>query len=254
MVIKIFLKKLIPLIVAVVMAVTFTGCFDLGDFENEEDYYEAFGDVKLVYQDHESLIKDINTSDYSVEDYFYNANTGNDFTYGNPDDDIPDEGKDIPQLAYLYMAIPMDKSLNIDSFALFFNSTVTGGLKIEFYLVDDLPGGGGFDNVKIFGDPEYREVLDGDGKPLLDKDGKPILEPVLYDDPSADDMIAKANVYLDAGVWNSVLLEEFDGDDVVTVNESQYLLLKFVNNGGYKAEEDLVMPFRTTNLLVRAVA
>lgn len=254
MLIKIFLKKVIPLIVAVVMAVTLTGCFDLGDFESEEDYYNSFGDVRLVYQNPESTDKDVDTEDYSVRDYFYNGNTGNDFEYGDPDDDESDEGKDIPSLPYVYMALPIEDDVEIDSIALFFKSSVSGLLKIELYLVDVLPNDGDFTNVKLFGDPERQKKLDENGDPVLDEEGNPILEPVVYDDPSQEKLVASENVYLNAEVWDSMLVDRFAGENTLQVKDKQFILLKFVNNGGFKAEDDLSIPFKTTNLLVRAVS
>lgn len=251
---KIFLKRVFPLIVAVLTAVTFTGCFDLGEFESEEDYYNSFGDVRLVYQNPESTDKDVKTCDYSVRDYFYNSKTGNDFEYGDPDDDQPDEGKDIPSLPYVYMALPIKDDFVLDSIALYFKSSVKGLLKIELYLVDTLPSGGNFTNVKLFGDPERQEKLDENGDPVLDEEGNPVLEPVVYDDPSQEKLIASESVYLNAEVWDSMLVDRFADANTLQVKDNQFILLKFVNNGGFKAEDDLSIPFKTTNLLVRAVS
>jgi hypothetical protein len=123
--IKIFLKRLVSISVSAILAVTLVGCFDLGDYSDEAAYYEAFGDVKLVYQNPTVVEKDVENEDYSIKDYFYNKNTGEDFAYGDPKDDDPDEGKDIPQLPYLYMAIPAERNLKIESLALYFNAQQT---------------------------------------------------------------------------------------------------------------------------------
>ena len=94
--IKIFLKKLVTIGVTAIFAFMLVGCFDLGIFEDEQTYYSVFGDVILVYQNPNVAEKDIENKDYSVKDYFYNKNTGENFGYGDPKDEESDEGKDIP--------------------------------------------------------------------------------------------------------------------------------------------------------------
>lgn len=242
--IKILLNKLVPFVVAVITAVTLTGCFDLGEFEDDEAYYEAFGDVKLVYQNSDSEEKDIRTKSYSVEDYFYNRNTGNDFSYGNPDDNLPDEGKDIPQLPYLYMAIPVEEDLSIESFALYFNATVSAAMSIVVYVVDELPDGGDFTGVRLFGDPEYQEKQD--------ENGETIEEPIVYSDPSEQFIVAESVARVSDGEWTSIVIDRWNGNRTVEVKDGQFILLRFVNNGWERAEGQQVCSFRTTNLLVRA--
>ena len=130
--IKIFLKKLVSISVAAILAAALVGCFDLGDFSDEADYYAAFGDVRLVYQNPNTKEKDVEKEDYSIQDYFYNKNTGEDFAYGDPKDEDPDEGKDIPQLSYVYMAIPVQRDMRVDSVALYFNALQTCSLEVFF--------------------------------------------------------------------------------------------------------------------------
>ena len=40
------------------------GCFELGEFETDEEYFEYFPSVKLIEKNESSR-------DYSVKDYFY---------------------------------------------------------------------------------------------------------------------------------------------------------------------------------------
>ena len=251
--IKIFLKKFITVSVAALWAVTLMGCFDLGEFEDEEDYYAAFDDVQLVYQDPESVEKDVESDDYSVKDYFYNKNTGEDFTYGDPKDDEPDEGKDIPQLPYVYMAIPVNRDLNVESMALYFNTTINCSFEVYFYVVDSLPDGGDFTNIRLLGEPEYQPKLDDDDKPMTDEFGNPILERIPYSDPSDSSLVGKATAQFIGGQWDSIMMEKWDKGNVAEIKESQYLLLRFVNNSGLNAT-GVSVSFRVTNLLIRAVS
>ena len=249
---KLFQKKLVSIGVAAVLAATAVGCFDLGEFSDEEAYYDAFGDVQLVYQNPSAAEKDVESEDYSIKDYFYNKNTGEDFTYGDPKDEEPDEGKDIPQLPYVYMVIPVEQDMKVESLALYFNALETCALDISFYVVDELPDGGDFTNVRIFGEPEYRQIFDDDGNPLYENN-EPLYEKIEYSDPDDSLLVGKTNIHLKEGDWVACVMENWSSGDVVEIKESQYLLLRFVNNCA--ADTDTIsVAFRVTNLLIRTVS
>ena len=252
--IKIFLKKLVSIGVAAIMAVTLVGCFDLGDFSDDATYYATFGDVRLVYQNPNATEKDIETKDYSIEDYFYNKNTGENFVYGNPKDEELDEGKDIPQLPYVYMAIPVEQDLNVDSMALYFNALQTCSLEIFFYVVDELPNGGVFTNVKLLGDPEYQQKLDEEGNPMTDENYEPIYEWIEYSDPDDSLMIASTTMRVKNGEWVSLVMNNWSSGKIAQIDAGQYLLLRFVNNSGANTGGNPSVAFRVTNLLIRAVS
>ena len=57
---------------------------------------------------------------------------------------------------------------------------------------------------------------------------------------------------LTGGEWDSILMEKWDNGSVIQIKESQYLLLRFVNNSGLNT--DIPVAFRVTNLLIRAVS
>ena len=247
--IKIFLKKFISIGVAAILSAASVGCFDLGGFSDDTEYYETFGDVRLVYQNPGVTDKDVETQDYSIQDYFYNKNTGEDFVYGDPKDEEPDDGKDIPQLLYTYMAIPVEQDLNIDSVALYFNALQTCALEVVFYVVDELPNGGKFTEIRLLGEPEYQQKLDDEGKPEMDENNQPILDKILYSDPDDESIVARSTVYVSENKWVALVME---ANNSIQVKGSQYLLLRFLNNCGAGTGENPSVAFRVTNLLVRA--
>ena len=278
--IKIFLKKLISISVAAILAVTLLGCFDLGDFSDEEAYYDSFGDVGLVYNSKSGENeKDIVKKDYDIEDYFYKDSFKADEETG--------EEKYTPQLPYVYMAIPVESDLNVESVALYFKAAQTCSLEVFFYVVDDLPD---FTNVRLLGDPEYQpetddegkpkykqkvdehgvpmvdtdgnpiyeQKVDEDGNPMFDEVGDPIYEPILqkveYSDPDDSFIVGKTMANLKEGKWVSLLMDTWNGGRFVEINAGQYLLLRFVNNSGANVEGNSPAQFRVTNLLIRAVS
>lgn len=251
--IKIFLKKLISIGVAAFLAAALVGCFDLGDFSDESAYYSAFGDVGLVFQNPEKEEKHVKKKEYSIKDYFYNKNTGNNYTYGDPKDEDPDEDKDIPQLPYVYMAIPVKQTLQVDSLALYFNATQTCSLDVFVYVVKELPDDGNFTKIRLWGEPEYKPKLDGD-KPMYDESGKPIQELIEYSDPDNSLISAKATVNVKEKEWVPLLVDTWEVGNVVEVKESQYILLRFINNSGLNDGEQPCVSFRVTNLLIRAIS
>jgi hypothetical protein len=127
-------------------------------------------------------------------------------------------------------------------------------LDISFYVVDDLPDGGSFTNIELLGDPEYHQELDEDGNPKTVENGNPIYteEKILYSDPSGDP-IATATAHVQEGEWVSLVVENWNSGNAVEIKESQYLLLRFVNNGALRADNTDVVEFRVTNLLIRAI-
>lgn len=243
--IKMFLKKLVSIGVAAVLAVTLAGCFDLGNFNDEAAYYAAFGDVKLVYQNPNAVKKDINNKDYSIKDYFYNKNTGNNFTYGDPKDEDPDEGKDIPQLPYVYMVIPVKEDLKMDSVSLYCNAQKTCSLDVFFYVVDDLPDGGDFTKIRLLGEPEYQQKLEN---------GQTIYEKIDYSDPEDSLIVARTTVYLKNKDWVSFTVNSWHKGNTLEMKKGQFMLLRFVNNSGANTTGSPSVAFRVTNLLIRAVS
>jgi hypothetical protein len=239
--IKIFLKKLAAIGAAAILSAAPAGCFDLGDFNEDSDYYAAFGEISLV---HSIDKKEAECKKYSIEDYFYNKNTGEDFSYGNPKDDEPDEEKDIPQLPYVYMAIPVLQDLSIDSLALYFNTVKSCRLEVVFYVVGDLPNDGDFSNIRLLDDPEYQKKPGDNGGIIYEK--------IEYSDPDESLIVAQTALQVQKGVWDSFTVNSWSSGNTVEVKKGQYLLLRFINNSGIYTGEDSLIEFRVTNLLIRA--
>ena len=233
--IKIFLKKLISISVAVILAVTLVACFDLGDFSDEDAYYKSFGDIRLVYATDE---KEVEHEEYSVSTYFYNENTGASFEY---DDEKTSAVESMEKLQYLYMSIPIKRDMNIESLALYFNGDKNVSVQVLVYLLseENLPDGGDFNNIRLLGDPEY---------PQEPNEGE---EPVTYSDPDDQFKVATTSVTTKKDQWVS-FMAQWNGESALTVENGQYLVLRFINNGGLNTTPETAVAFNTTNLLVRA--
>ena len=74
-----------------------------------------------------------------------------------------------------------------------------------------------------------------------------------YSDPDDSLLVGKTNTHLKEGDWVACVMENWSSGDVVEIKESQYLLLRFVNNCA--ADTDTIsVAFRVTNLLIRTVS
>lgn len=257
--IKNLFKKLFVLGVIISCVVTLSGCMDLGDFENEQDYYNSFGDVILVYEDTTTIDKNVCTKQYSVRDYFYNKNTSDNFSYGDPLDDESDANKDIPKLQYIYLALPIKKDFEIDSFALFMNTNEDVYVDINLYLVDTLPNNGTFSNIKVKGDMDYNYMVDEDGEFVLDEYGNKTFDydsPILYDDPSVENLVSSQSFYCAKDEWESFTIDNWETKEgregSLLVCAGQYLLIKIDNNSGDNPQVENLVSFKMTNMLVRA--
>ena len=116
---KVFNNHL-KLLFAFILILCLCGCYNLGDFEDEQDYFDTFKEVKLI-----SLEKTIEV--YSTEDYFYTEEGINDYEC------------DIPAKKYIYAAIKVEKDILLDDLSLSFYSDYTGDLYISVFLVDVIP-------------------------------------------------------------------------------------------------------------------
>lgn len=113
---------------AAILAIAACGCDDLGAYEDTDEYYAAFDDIVLI----DGITKDVD--EYSVEDYFYNKESRENFLVG-------EDGKysGVEHSEYVYMAIPFNKDIDMDTFAIYFQSLDDATVYINVYVVDALP-------------------------------------------------------------------------------------------------------------------
>ena len=135
----------ISLLLVATLAVAMSGCEDLGAYENKEEYYSAFGDIALISGS--SKVK----KEYSVEDYFYNEASREDFLMG---DDGSYNGVEYSD--YVYMAIPFESSINMDTFRV--NGTTQKSIEIKEgqYILLQIRNNSG---VRVF-DEDKRAFVD----------------------------------------------------------------------------------------------
>lgn len=254
------MRKKIPAAAAIALSCAMlfaaSGCFDLGEFEDEEEYYNSFGNVGLIAQ---SKTK----RDYSLENYFYNEESVNDFAGSIVDAD-----------EYIYFVLPIETNMKIDSFSLYLYSETADTLAYSLFLTDRIPSAifayddlpfetekDEYGNVKHDGNgnPIFVQKKDADGNPLFREDGSPVYVEIAYDDPPAENAAGTGSVSLKAGQWVSFTVETWSvsktqKEDAIVAAAGEYLLLRFENNGGGgRIAGRSKVSFRTTNLLIRAV-
>ena len=215
-------KKSYALAAVCIMAalwVALCGCDDLGDYTDVEEYYGTFGDIVLI----EGRTKEENS--YSVEEYFYNEASREDFLKG---EDGAYNG--IAHSYFVYMAIPFENSIEVDSFALYIQANSDLTLYINVYAVDKIPS-------------NWRPVTDGkpeDGTGDGADDGSDTegSDEEAYDDPAPETRLGEVIVHLKKDNWDSFAVESFiiDGQPKgsIKIEDGQYLLLQFRNNSGVR--------------------
>ena len=236
----------ISLLLVATLAVAMSGCEDLGAYEDTEEYYSAFGDIALISGS--SKVK----KEYSVEDYFYNEDSREDFLMG---DDGSYNGVEYSD--YVYMAIPFESSINMDTFALYLQSQQDVTVYINVFVTDEIPDAWKAIEDNVINSGESGEETENEEK--------------VYDDPNYETRIGEITVHLGNGKWNSFVLDTFRVNGTtqksIEIKEGQYILLQIRNNSGVRVfDEDkrafvdpqtgLELPkayITVTNLLIRAL-
>lgn len=245
-----FFSRIVLCILAI-PAIALCGCDDLGEYVDVDEYYASFGEVVLIDGITEK------SSPHLIEDDFYNKESRENFLV---DDNGEYHGADHGN--YVYMAIPLNKDLNVDSIALFLQSMededVT--LYINVYVTSSIP-----ENWKSLAD----NVIDQEG---TGNSGEGDSE-VKYDDPSPDSRVGEITIHLKAGKWSSFVLDRFIiggvtngvSENSIQIYDDQIILLQFRNNSGVREMVDEVLidtqsgqelqtaQITMTNLLIRAL-
>lgn len=234
---KIWAKRIFSLILVVFTMMLFSGCFDLGNFNDIEEYYNTFGDVRLISQTGAD-----NAKDYSFKDYFYNEQSVNDFS-----------GRIVDQDEYIYLILPVTNSFNLSEFSIFLKPETSGVVYFSLYISDFIPG-----NIRKYSDPKSQEKKDDDGNVIIDADGNPVMEDIEYGDLPASDSIYNGSVSLYAGSWDSFTakLTTKHSTDInkYHISSGEYIIVRFENNSGLgKDQEYNQISFSLTNILIRAL-
>ena len=115
------------------LTISLCGCYELGDYEDDQDYFDTFPSVELIE-------KDKSSQSYDVEDYFYTKEGINDFV------------SNIPYKQYLYLNIEVEKDILLNELNLSFCSENDCSLEISVFILDRLPN-----NIKGYDDPDNNE-------------------------------------------------------------------------------------------------
>lgn len=253
------LSALIVICITAILAIALCSCDDLGAFGDSEEYYDSFDDIVLI----DGISKE--SQEYSVEKYFYNDESREDFLQG-------ENGvyKGVTHGKYVYMAIPFESNIDMDTLALYFQSTDDVALFINVYVTDTIPenwrsiadnvideessdetqGSGSADNTDDgsendspdeSGDntDEGSEGNSGNTSGDNTSDGS---EKPTYDDPDPETRIGEIVIHLKKDNWDSFVLETFYVNGAVResiqINDGQYILLQFRNNSGVRVFDE----------------
>jgi hypothetical protein len=236
----------IAFLLTATLAVAVSGCDDLGAYEDAKEYCESFGDIVLISASS-------GDEEYSVEKYFYNKESRENFLEG-------DDGayKGVERSDYVYLAIPFENTVETDSVALYVRSESDVTVYINVFVTDKIPTA-----WKVIED----NVIPGESPDTEDGD-KPEKE---YDDPAPETRVGEVAVHLKSGKWGSFVLDTFrlngETQKSIEIKEGQYILLQIRNNSGVRVfdgeKQALVDPqtglelqkaeITMTNLLIRAL-
>ena len=251
---KRILKASAAICIAAILVIVACGCEDLGAYESTEEYYSAFGDVVLI----DGTTKD--KKEYSVEEYFYNKDSREDFLKG-------EDGayKGVEHSDYVYLAIPFESNIDMDTLSLFIQSQNDVTVYISVFVSDKIPS-----NWKAVADNQING--DSSNNSLGEKAGDETQNTeAVYDDPDPETRIGEVAVHLKDGKWNSFVLDTFningEAQKSIQINEGQYILLQIRNNSGVRVFNEekqtyvdhitgLELPraeITMTNLLIRAL-
>ena len=230
-------KKIVSICLALCimanLAVAMSGCEDLGDFENTNEYYSSFGNIVLI----SGTTKE--EKSYSVDKYFYNEDSRDDFL----------EGEDrIAYGDYMYMAIPFNSNIDMDTFALYLQSENDVTVYINAYVINEAE----WDDIRANDDDSEESTGDSENNEKV------------YDHP--DTKIGEVSTHLKNGKWNSFVLDNFKTNvgmqKSIRIKSGQYVLLQFKNNCVVQNKQAYVDPdtglelpkakITMTNLLIRA--
>ena len=106
-----FKRKIVACVaicITAILGIAVCGCDDLGAYEDTKEYYDSLWNIVFLGG------AAGNGKSYPVEDYFYNDQSREDFL-------VDEDGKytGVVQSDYVYVAIPFDKDIQMDSLAMY---------------------------------------------------------------------------------------------------------------------------------------
>ena len=226
-------------VLTLILSLSLSACFDLGVFGDEEgdhrEYYDAFGRVVGIF-------------DGGKEEYDVEASLFNDYTVEKMDWD--DEEDAVASHDYVYIVLPFESALQVESVGLFVRTDSAVELTVSaFYFVNESEA-----PVKI----KFRTSPETEIITVQDEWGNDVEKEVEieYDDPPASACIAQTTCEAFSDDWSSFLLTGFQQegylDGLLHTGKNGLLYIRIENNSGLSPTEESCS-FAFINLLVRAV-
>ena len=223
---------LLAVVVSLALIFSLTACVDLGSFNADDDYqsyYDSFGAVEGIF--------DGGSHSYDLEKSLFNAYSIEKLNWEDDDDRVAYE-------EYVYIVIPFEAALKIESVALFLNSEVATDLEISAFYFD----GAATAPKKI----KYKSSPDAEITIVDEVETEVEIE---YDDPDKSERISNALCYAKSD-WGSFILEDFSQpgytDGYLHAGIDGLLYLRIENNSGLNKEMQSCS-FNFNCLLIRAV-
>ena len=209
----------------------------LGVFESKKDgyktYYESFGEVRCLYDGGEIS--------YDVEKSLFNDKTMNQFSWEKEEDTVKD-------LEYLYLVVPFETSLKVETIAFYVYSHVNIALEMSLFYFESSSQAPS--QIKYLTSPATRIIYDDDGNPVGE-------EEIVYDDPPIEASILHGEKELTRDGWTSVGFGNFKQqgyeDQYLHTGKDGFLYLRIENNSGWNVDRLNPVSFYFVNWLVRAV-
>lgn len=246
------IRACLALCITAILWIALCGCDDLGAYESTDEYYKAFDDIVLI----SGTTKE--KKEYSLDPYFYSKASREDFLV-----DEDGEYGGVPHDDYVYMAIPLESGIDMDTLALYLQSPNDVAVHINVYVTNEIPtnwksiadnltppegSDTGSEEVLSEGDGNEDSSLEdaggGNGSSAPENEGEgngssaPENEVETYDDPSPETRIGEITVHLKGGEWSSFVLDDFKVSDTtqksIQITKDQYILLQFRNNSGVR--------------------
>ena len=223
---------LFAIALSLVVLFSSTACMDLGIFTDDDHYqalYDSIGRIEGIF--------DGGSHSYDLEDSLFNS-------YSVEKLDWKDDADKVAYEEYVYIVIPFEAALQVESVALFMNSAVATELEISAFYFESstlVP-----EKIKYKSSPDTETVIVEEVETEV---------PIVYDDPAKSDRIAGAFCNANSD-WGNFVLEKFTQtgytDGYLHTGVDGALYLRIENNSGLNKEMQNCS-FNFNGLLIRAV-